>query len=79
MNGSENERIVMRTDLKMYTLFGKEFLVLTIPYGLVDDGSWCKTNSGSNIHFIDLESQRLDFTIYSADYLLDVETENRIP
>ena len=76
-----NERIILKTGLKMYTFGDKTYLVITIPYGLTEDEErcWHKTNSGSNIHFIDLQLQRVEFTVYSADLLLDVETENRRP
>lgn len=51
----DRQRTYQTADLRMYTFSDKKYLVLTIPFSQVADGSaWIKTSYGGNVHFIDL-------------------------
>jgi hypothetical protein len=70
--------------MKLYTFSGTQLLAVVLPYAQFTNQKtgaveWVRTEQMSNVHFIDLSSKQVAFTIYGADLLLEVQVENREP
>ena len=65
------DRILARTNMRLYDFNDKKYLALTLRYTSDEFGHLMPTQH-SNIHIVDLVQKQTLFTIYEAELLLDI-------